>query len=222
MNVSQALRARKSVRAFTSQPVAKEQIINLLEVARCAPSGGNTQPWNVAIVSGEAKQALQSSILSAIESGEQPSGDYQYYPCEWKDPYRSRRKACGLQLYSSLDITREDTQKQKQQWLANYRAFDAPVMLLFFIDQELAEGSYMDYGMFLQSVMLAAVEQGLATCPQAALAEFPHIVRNVLGYSESLTLLCGMALGYEDTTAIVNSYRTPREQVDSFTRFFDS
>jgi len=123
-------------------------------------------------------------------------------------------------MYSTLGITREDTERQKQQWFANYRAFDAPVMLLFFIDNFLTEGSYMDYGMFLQSIMLAAVDEGLATCPQAALAEYPHIVREELGYDDSTILLCGMALGYEDTDATVNSYRTEREPVDQFTQFF--
>jgi len=106
------------------------------------------------------------------------------------------------------------------QWIANYRAFDAPVMLLFFIDSSLATGSYIDYGMFLQSLMLAAIDEGLATCPQAALAEYPNLVRQTLGYPDNALLLCGMALGYEDRKAAINQYRTPRESVETFTKFF--
>jgi nitroreductase len=221
MNVAEALLERKSVRAFTDAPVSKEQVQKILNVARCAPSGVNTQPWQVAVVMGDAKQRLQDEMVAAANAGEKSSIEYQYYPGEWRDPYKSRRKACGLLMYSTLGITREDTERQKAQWFANYRAFDAPVMLLFFIDSDLAEGSFMDYGMFLQSIMLAAVDQGLATCPQAALAEYPHIVKKQLGYDESVTLLCGMALGYEDKAALVNSYRTPREDIGAFTRIFD-
>ena len=135
--------------------------------------------------------------------------------------YKDRRKACGLQMYSTLDIKREDKQRQLDQWAANFRSFDAPVMLLFFMDPIMETGSYVDYGMFLQSVMLAAVEEGLASCPQAALGEYPKIVKQTLDYPEDSILICGMALGYEDTEALVNSYRTPREEVASFTRFFD-
>lgn len=220
MHVSEALLARKSVRAFTDQEVTIEQVETILKLARTAPSGVNTQPWNVAVVTGEAKKRLQGRMMEVAEAGEGSSIEYQYYPGEWREPYKSRRKECGLLMYSTLGITREDKERQKEQWHANYRAFDAPVMLLFFIDKFLAEGSYMDYGMFLQSVMLAALDQGLATCPQAALAEYPHIIRDELGYDETVIPLCGMALGYEDEGALVNSYRTPREEVETFARFF--
>ena len=220
MNVSTALKARKSVRAFTDQDVTDDQIRALLDVARCAPSGVNTQPWEVAVLRGKAKQHLHDCIESAFRHGEPSSQEYNYYPSEWKEPFIARRKECGILLYSVLGIQKEDMERRKQQWAANYRAFDAPVMLLFFMDRVLDKGSYMDYGMFMQSIMLAAVEQGLATCPQAALAEYPRIVKEALGYDDSRLLLCGMAIGYEDTAAPVNSYRTPREAVDSFTRFF--
>ena len=220
MDVASALQCRKSVRAFTQQTVSDDQITSILNVARCAPSGTNTQPWHVAVMTGKAKQRLENKMMAAAESGETSSIEYQYYPSEWREPYRSRRKACGLLMYSTLGITREDSERQQQQWFANYRAFDAPVMLLFFIDRHLTEGSYMDYGMFLQSIMLEAVSQGLATCPQAALAEYPHIVREELSYDETKLLICGMALGYEDSNAKVNSYRTEREEVNNFTSFF--
>lgn len=123
-------------------------------------------------------------------------------------------------MYSTLEIQREDKQRQLDQWASNYRAFDAPVMLLFFIDKVMEKGSYLDYGMFLQSIMLAAVAEGLATCPQAALAEYPEIVKSELGYSDGQVLVCGMSLGYEDKSHKVNSYRTTREPLEELVKYF--
>ena len=221
MNVFEALIKRKSVRAFLDKQVEKEKINSILDAARHSPSGTNTQPWQVAIVTGESKKKLQSKIEAAFRSGDKGKADYSYYPDEWVEPYKSRRKACGLLMYQTLQIGREDTDRQLEQWAANYRAFDAPVMMLFFMDDKMQKGSYMDYGMFLQSVMLAAVDAGLATCPQASIADYPELIRSELGYPNNKILLCGMSLGYEDKEAIVNSYRTSREEVASFTEFFD-
>ena len=221
MRVSEALEKRKSTRAFLDKPVEKEKIERILDAARHAPSGVNSQPWQVAVVTGEKKQRLQEKIETAFRNGEPKAMPYNYYPQVWEEPFKSRRIACGLQMYSTLGIERTDKQRQIDQWAANYRAFDAPVMLLFFMDPVMDKGSFIDYGAFLQSIMLMAVEEGLATCPQAALAEYPRIVLEELGYPENYLVMCGMALGYEDSDAVVNSYRTPREDVDSFTRFFD-
>ena len=220
MNVIKALEQRKSTRAFLSKEVEQEKINTILNAARHAPSGTNTQPWQVAVVTGEAKIKLQTKIEGAFRAGDKGHADYTYYPDEWQQPYASRRKECGLLLYKTLGIRREDKERQINQWVANYRAFDAPVLLLFFMDDVMQTGSYIDYGMFLQSVMLAAVDQGLATCPQASIADYPEIIKAQLAYSEETVLLCGMALGYEDKDALVNSYRTSREDVDSFTRYF--
>ena len=164
--------------------------------------------------------ALQQRFEQAFLDGDKGVKDYSYYPEHWDPPYAGRRTACGKQLYEALGIERQDRQRRIDQWVANYRAFDAPVMLLFFIDRSLATGSYLDYGMFLMALMLAAEEEGLATCPQAALAEYPAIVREFLGYPDQCLLLCGMSLGFEDPGNPVNHYRTPREEVESFTRFF--
>ena len=221
MNVSDALLARKSVRAYLNKPVKRELIETLLNNAAHAPSGTNTQPWQVAVVSGESKIQLQNKLEKAFREKQASNPDYQYYPLEWQPPYKERRRACGLQMYTTLDIQREDKEKQLNQWAANYRAFDAPVMLFFFLEPVMEKGSLLDYGMFLQSFMLAATEQGLATCPQAALAEYPDIVKQALNYDQNKILLCGMALGYEDTEALVNSYRTPREDCDNFSHFFE-
>ena len=220
MKVSEALQQRKSVRAYLDKPVEDEKITAILDAARHAPSGVNTQPWQVAIVTGKTKQTLQEKIEATFRGGDKGKSEYAYYPEEWAEPFTSRRKECGLLMYKTLKIERGDRERQTNQWAANYRAFDAPVMLLFFMDKRMKEGSFMDYGMFLQSVMLSAVEQGLATCPQASLADYPDIIKETLAYSDDNILLCGMALGYEDKDALVNSYRTSRENTESFTQFF--
>jgi len=221
MNVNEALNARKAVRAYLDKPVDPALVMQILDAAGHAPSGVNSQPWQVAVVSGNTKLKLQQKLEQSFQDGVTGKMDYGYYPDEWRSPYTERRKACGLAMYSALHIERQDKQRRLDQWAANYRAFDAPVMLFFFMDKGMREGSFMDYGMFLQSVMLAAVEQGLATCPQAALGEYPQIVKDVLGYPSESVLLCGMALGYEDTSAAVNSYRTEREPAAAFSRFFN-
>ncbi len=221
MDVREALKKRKSTRAFLDRDVSTEKVVAVLEAARHCPSGVNTQPWQVGVVRGARKMKLQERIETAFRSGEKPGMDFQYYPLKWVEPYKTRRFQCGLQLYETLGIKRQEKDRRLEQWVANYRAFDAPVMLLFFMDPGLETGSYMDYGMFMQSIMLAAMSEGLATCPQAALGEFPKIVKSELDYPADSILLGGMALGYEDTEALVNSYRTPRLPVESFTRFFE-
>ena len=197
MNVQKILQQRKSVRAFLKKEVEREKINTILDAARHSPSGANTQPWQVAVVMGETKQKLQTKIEGIFRQGDKGKADYVYYPEKWLEPYSSRRIKCGLQMYKTLDIKRNDKERQIDQWAANYRAFDAPVMLLFFMDKHMNTGSYIDYGMFLQSIMLAAVEQGLATCPQASLADYPEIIKSTLEYAHDDILLCGMSLGYE-------------------------
>lgn len=219
MDVKTALAKRKSTRAFLNKEVPIKTVNAILEQAKTAPSGVNTQPWKVAVLSGQSKKDLEQKMESEFRAGNKGVMDYQYYPEQWEAEYKQRRKACGLLMYSTLQIKREDKQRQLDQWAANYRAFDAPIMLLFFIDKIMEKGSYVDYGMFLQSIMLSAVEHGLATCPQAALAEYPEIVKKELGYEDQV-LICGMALGYEDTTKDVNNYRTGREDLDKLVRYF--
>lgn len=220
MTIKTLMQARHSTRAFLDKPVLTADIEDLLDTARLAPSGANTQPWQVAVLRGVAKHQLAEAIQQAFFNGAVSDPDYNYYPSQWQAPYTDRRRACGLQLYQSLQITRDDKSAQKAQWAANYRAFDAPVMLLFFIDAAMQTGSYLDLGLFLQTLMLAATEKGLATCPQAALAEYPDIVKTQLAYPADSQLVCGLALGYEDTAAAVNRYRTERIAVGEFTRFF--
>lgn len=220
MNLLDILQQRKSVRAYLDKEVETEKINAILSAASHSPSGANMQPWQVAVVSGETKKKLQTRVEQSFRNGNRGKADYQYYPKEWTHPYKRRRINCGRQMYSALHIERPDKERRFNQWAANYRAFDAPVMLLFFLDATMETGSFIDCGMFLQSIMLAAVEQGLGTCVQASYSDYPKMVKDVLGYPQDSILLCGMAMGYEDTNAAVNRYRTPREDINTFTRFF--
>ncbi len=221
MNTIEAIRKRKSVRAYLNKPVSRENIERILEAAKNSPSGANSQPWQVAVVTGKTKDEITSALLSAFRNRQPEERDYDYYPAKWHEPFKKRRIACGMQLYDTLGIKRQDKEGRMKQWEANYQAFGAPAILFFFLDPTLAIGSYMDSGMFIQSVMLAAIDQGLATCPQAALSGYAPIVKEILGYPKQTVLLCGMALGYENKDALINSYRTPREDVAAFTRFYE-
>ncbi|MFT5111492.1 MAG: nitroreductase [Parasphingorhabdus sp.] len=220
LSVEQALRQRKSTRAFLNKTVERATIDRILGTASQSPSGANTQPWEVAVISGSSKARLEQKLVEAFQQQTTRKMDYHYYPEVWQEPFKSRQFACGMQLYETLDIQRKDRQRRTDQWIANYRSFDAPMMLMFFINRDLETGSYFDMGMFLQSIMLMACHEGLATCPQAALGEFPDVVRSELGYDTQYNVVCGMAMGYEDTTDKVNSYRTPRDPVKNFTRYF--
>jgi len=220
MNIAKAIKDRKSVRAFLDKDVSQDQVKNILEVAKHAPSGTNAQPWEVAVVRGETKQELTTALLQTFREGGLGEMDYNYYPVKWKEPFKKRRVVCGAQLYSALKIERRDKERRLEQWEANYKGFDAPVLLFFFLDSIMEKGSFLDYGMFIQSVMLAALEEGLSSCAQAALGQYPEVIKKILGYGEDYTLICGMALGYEDTSAPQNNYRTEREDIEVFTRFF--
>lgn len=221
MDILEAIRTRHSTRAFLDQPVSRATIEAILDAARWAPSGVNMQPWEVAVVTGETKRRITDAIIAARDAGAPENPDYSYYPEQWDEPYKSRRKASGLALYQALGIGRDDVEARKAAWYRNYHFFGAPAGLLFFVDARLAKGSWIDMGMFLQNVMLAARTHGLATCPQAALAEYPGIVREILAMPAGKLLVCGMALGYEDLTAPVNRYRTGREPVNGFTTWHD-
>ncbi len=221
MDILEAISGRQSIRAYLDTAVDKKTIHNILNAARWTPSGVNTQPWQVVVVQGETKQTIGDRIIAARENGQKENPDYAYYPEKWVEPWRSRRLQCGLAMYRALDISREETEKRKQAWYRNYHFFGAPVGLLFFLDKKLTTGSLLDIGLFLQSIMLAARHYGLATCPQASLAEYPDIVRDALQLSADQRLLGGMALGYADMSRPINQYRLPRCEVEEFTRWYD-
>jgi len=219
MDVETAVRSRRSIRAFLDTPVPRETIDAILDAARFAPSGSNFQPWQVHVVAGELRDAIVKDALEAFEAGEL-GADWAYYPEPIPEPYRARRRATGWGLYSLLGIEKGDRAASKRQHARNFELFGAPVALFFFIDKRLELGSWLDCGMFLQSIMLLARHHGLHTCPQASWPELPHVVRRHLPVTDAKELVCGMALGYADPDATVNKYQPDRESVDDFTRYF--
>ncbi|WP_118178720.1 nitroreductase [Paraburkholderia phosphatilytica] len=221
--VDTALTTRRSVRAFLPTPVPHADIEAILEVASRAPSGTNTQPWKVYVVTGESLAKLSAALVAAYDERDDAryQEEYRYYPRQWVSPYIDRRRKVGWELYGLLGIEKGDKARMHEQHAQNYRFFGAPVGLFFTIDRIMEQGSWLDYGMFLQAIMTAARGRGLDTCPQAAFTPFHSIVAKHLGYPRDEQLVCGMSLGWADPDAAVNEFRTVREPVASFARFFD-
>jgi nitroreductase len=223
--VDAAIASRRSVRAFLPTPVPRQTIEDILAVASRAPSGVNTQPWKVTVLTGDAKDALSQKILAAHDANAAAGstgadvGEYDYYPTEWAPPYIDRRRKIGWDLYGLLGITKGDKPRMHAQHGRNYSFFDAPVGLIFTIDRILRQGSWLDYGMFMQNVMTAARGRGLDTCPQAAFIGFHKIIAEHLALPASEMVVCGMSLGYADESAPENQLVTEREPVAGFTRF---
>lgn len=222
--VDQAITSRRSVRAFLPTPVAREDIEAILDVARRAPSGSNTQPWKVYVLTGESKARLSESVLAAYDHPEVDTlhrEEYPYYPRTWIDPYQSRRRKVGWDLYGLLGIERADKKRMHAQHARNFRFFDAPVGIIFTIDRVMEQGSWLDYGMFLEAVMVAARARGIDTCPQAAFTQFHRIIAEHLALTEDEMVVCGMSMGYANLAAIENTLITERAPVSDFTRFLD-
>jgi len=218
--VDRAIASRFSTRAFLKTPVDQSKIEHILEVSGWAPSGTNMQPWQVYVTSGAAQKSLSDAICDAYFSGEQGhERGWKYYPDEFFEPYKGRRRACGIGLYQTLGIGKGETEKMKQQRARNYKFFDAPVGMIITIHKDLEIGSWMDLGMFLQNIMVAARGHGMHTCPQAAFSDYHKIIREQLDVSDDEIVVCGMSLGYADPDAVVNSFRPAREPVSSYTRF---
>jgi len=223
--VDHAIATRQSVRGFLPTPVPRATIEEILEIASRAPSGTNTQPWKVTVLTGPAKERLSAAILAVYNDAEQRKQhveEYAYYPTQWVDPYLARRRKIGWDLYGLLGIGREDKAKMHAQHGRNYMFFDAPVGIIFTIDRILEQGSWLDFGMFLQNVMIAARARGLDTCPQAAFMQFHRVIASELALSESEMVVCGMSLGYADMSKIENTLQTEREPVSGFARFLES
>jgi nitroreductase len=220
MNISNIIRKRKSCRAYIQQPVDLAIVRSLLETAKWAPSGVNHQPTNVAILGPETRARLSKALVEKFDSGIIPNPDYEYCPDGWSEVYKNRRKACGRALYQSLQVFLEDFDGKKRHKRRNYDFFGAPVGLIVFIEKGMPKGSWLDVGLFIQNFLLAAESMGLATCAQASFAEYPNVVRQVLDLTE-VDIVCGIAVGYEDFTHPLNSYRTEREVIDSFTRWYN-
>jgi len=222
--VDAAITSRRSIRAFLDKPVEREEVARILDVAARAPSGTNTQPWKVHVLTGATRERLSNAILAAYADPDQADAhheEYPYYPREWVSPYVDRRRKVGWDLYSLLGLTRDNKAGMAAQHARNYAFFDAPVGMIFTIDRIMEQGSWLDYGMFLQNIMVAARARGLDTCPQAAFTQYHRIIAAELGLPENEMVVCGMALGWADPDRIENSLHTEREPSHVFTRFMD-
>jgi len=222
--VDAAITSRRSVRAFLPTPVPRQTVADILGVASRAPSGTNTQPWKVYVLTGASRAALSRKIVEVYDDPQAAaahSEEYQYYPAEWLTPYIERRRKIGWDMYALLGIAKGDKARMHAQLGRNYLFFDAPVGLMFTIDRVMGQGSWLDYGMFLEGVMVAARARGLDTCPQVAFLQFHRIILEHVGASPNEMLVCGMSLGHADPAAIVNSLVTERAPVAEFARFLE-
>ena len=223
-SVDAAITSRMSARAFLPQAVPRSTLEHILQVASRAPSGTNTQPWKVYVLQGASRDSLVDKVCAAHDAlradpslAEQYREEYDYYPEKWVSPYIDRRRENGWGLYGLLGIGKGDKDKMHLQHQRNFRFFDAPVGLMFTLDKVMGRGSLVDYGMFLQNIMVAARAQGLHTCPQAAWNGFARIILPHIGAADNEMLVCGMALGFADPADPVNGFHTPRETAASFT-----
>ena len=223
--VDHAIVTRRSLRAFLPTPVPRPMIEEILQVAARAPSGTNVQPWRVTVLTGAARERLSAAILRVYDDPElrrQHAEEYAYYPTEWVEPYLARRRKVGWDLYGLLGIGKTEKDRMHAQHGRNYRFFDAPVGMIFTIDRILQQGSWLDYGMFLENIMVAARARGLDTCPQAAFTQFHRVIAGQLALPASEMVVCGMALGYADMSRIENTLETEREPVSGFARFMEA
>lgn len=216
MDVSSAVDARKSVRAFLPTPVPDSLIADLLAKASRAPSGGNVQPWKVYVIGSDTMPSFLDHLATHQRD---PEVEYEIYPANLWEPYRTNRYALGEQMYALLGVPREDKAGRLRQFAANYRFFEAPAAFFCFIERKMGPPQWSDLGMFLQTFMLLAVEAGLATCPQEAWSTAPNAVSSFVGSPDEELLFCGMAIGYEDTAAPVNSLRSERMPLEQWATF---
>lgn len=219
--VEEAITSRRSVRAFLPDPVSQATVERLLSVASRSASGTNIQPWKVRVVAGEARQHLSRAILQAIEH-DGPGAhkrDWDYYPVKWREPFLSRRRKIGWDMYSLIGVQKGDFEGTERHRRRNFEFFGAPVGMIFTLDEDLEIGSWIDLGIFMGAVMVAARGEGLHTCPQAAFAEYHSVIRRELEIPEREIVICGMALGYADESHPINRLVTERAAVGEFATF---
>jgi len=215
--VDAVIRSRKAVRAFRPTPVSKALVVEMLDVARCAPSNSNTQPWSVHVLEGNAKRRLSQALLRSHERDDLPAS--QHFPPELPAACRSRQADFGARYYAALGIDRADAAARYRRTAQNYLFFDAPVGLIFTIDERLMPHSWADFGMFLQTFMLAARARGLDTCPQVSFVRHEAVIRECLPLPAGQTVVCGMSLGWAEADSALHHLAMPREPVEAFTVF---
>ncbi|MDP2133679.1 MAG: nitroreductase [Sulfuritalea sp.] len=220
--VDAVMAGRRAVRAFLPREVPRATVAAILASAGRAPSGTNLQPWRVHVLSGAVRQRLVDAVCAAYDSDEPGhSAEYDYYPAEFFEPYRARRRKIGFGLYGLLGIGKDDQARMRAQMRRNFEFFGAPVGLIFSIDRRMGQGSWLDYGMFLQNIMLAARARGLDTCPQVAWLDYHRIIAGVLGFGAREQLVCGMSLGWADPAAVENTLATERAALEEFVVFHE-
>ena len=219
--VDTAINTRQSVRAFLPTPVARDTVEMLLKLAARSASGSNIQPWRVRIIGGDVKERLEQAIFDAVErDGFEPyQREWNYYPVNWREPFHGRRRKIGWDMYSLLGVAKGDFEGTQRARMRNYEFFGAPVGMIFTLDEDLEIGSWLDLGIYLGSLMIAARGHGLHTCPQAAFADFHTIIRAQLGIPEKEVIICGMALGHIDPDAPVNRLATERAALADYASF---
>ncbi len=213
-----AVTGRRSIRRFLPDPVPQETVRAILAEASRAPSGTNTQPWHVTVVTGAARDRLCDAVTKAAEAGER-SEEYEYMPAKLREPYITRRRRIGYALYALYGVARDDYPARKRAMLRNFNFFGAPVGLFFSMDRDLLYGSWLDCGMFMQNVMILARAHGLETCPQQAWCEFGQVVHETLGIPDDRILISGMSLGHPDPDAPENTLVSEREPPEGFATF---
>ncbi len=218
MSATEAVTSRRSIRAFTDQPVPDETLRTILADASRAASGTNIQPWHVTVLQGQAKDGLVDAIQAAFDDGATEK-DEKYYPSQFVEPYLARRRKIGWDMYGLIGIEKGDYEKMAAQARQNYEFFGAPVGLIFTMHETMSYGGWMDLGLYMANIMTLAREHGLDTCPQAAWREFETAIHAHLELPEDQRVIVGMALGYEDTSAVINELRTERADLSEFVDF---
>ena len=225
MNVHEAITSRRSVRRFLPDAVPQDVLRRILKGAAYAPSGHNIQPWQVWVVTGAAKDRVTNAVLAEIARAEAEGdkdayqAEFEYYPTEWFEPYIGRRRATGFGLYEALGIDRKDFEARTKQMLENFRFFGAPVGMFITFDRRLAEGTFMDIGMFIENILIGARGEGLHTCGQVAWTGYHKTIRSELGIPDEQMFVCGISMGYEDESAPENTLRVDKLEPEDFTTF---
>ena len=223
MHAHDAIMSRHSCRRFLDTPVPEDALARILEGAGMAPSGHNIQPWRVYVVTGEAQKRVSDAVLKTAMTGgkEAQEEEYDYYPVEWFEPYKSRRRQIGYDLYASLGIERDDYDARTRQMLRNFLFFDAPLGLFITVSRRLSTGTFIDMGMFIENILIGARGEGLHTCGQVAWCPYHKVVREVVGFPDDELLVCGVAIGYADADAPENKLRAQKADWREWTTFVE-
>ena len=219
MNILDAIRDRQSIRSFKNKKVSKEIIEDILNISRFAPSGGNTQPWKIYVLSKDLMKDLETSVLYILDNGVSETPNFNIYPQPMSDQLKNRVKECGKLMYGALEIGKDDVAGRLNQLKQNFLFFGAPVGMLVTVEKEVDLNGWGHVGHFIQNICLSSMEYGLGTCLQESWSMYPETVQKIVDFSDSEILWCGIALGYPNKEHVINNYRTPREDLENFTKF---